>query len=86
MEGVQSMQPYFEHSVSMMSSQDSYVAEHEIISISQELLPEVTAPTDANRALYNALLQRYKEVGVAGGVGTSPVSIVDHANVPGTPE
>lgn len=54
MEGVQSMQPYFEHSVSMMSSQDSYVAEHEIISISQELLPEVTAPTDENRALYNA--------------------------------
>lgn len=40
---------------------------------------------DTNRALYNALLQRYKEVGVAGGVGTSPVSIVDHANVPGTP-
>jgi capsular exopolysaccharide synthesis family protein len=37
---------------------------------------------DTNRALYDALLQRYKEVGVAGGVGTSPVSIVDRADVP----
>lgn len=40
---------------------------------------------DTNRALYNALLQRYKEVGVAGGIGTSPVSIVDHASVPSAP-
>ena len=40
---------------------------------------------DTNRSLYDALLQRYKEVGVAGGVGTSPVSIVDRAEVPGAP-
>lgn len=40
---------------------------------------------DTNRSLYDALLQRYKEVGVAGGVGTSPVSIVDRAEVPGGP-
>ena len=37
---------------------------------------------DTNRSLYDALLQRYKEVGVAGGVGNSPVSIVDRADVP----
>lgn len=41
--------------------------------------------TDTNRSLYDALLQRYKEVGVAAGVGSSPVSIVDHAEVPGGP-
>ncbi|HJS41462.1 MAG TPA: polysaccharide biosynthesis tyrosine autokinase [Sphingomicrobium sp.] len=40
---------------------------------------------DTNRGLYDALLQRYKEIGVAGGVGASPVSIVDRANVPGGP-
>jgi len=40
---------------------------------------------DTNRSLYDALLQRYKEVGVAGGIGTSPVSIVDRAEVPGGP-
>lgn len=40
---------------------------------------------DTNRGLYDALLQRYKEIGVAGGVGTSPVSIVDRAEVPGGP-
>ncbi|HXG81902.1 MAG TPA: GNVR domain-containing protein, partial [Sphingomicrobium sp.] len=40
---------------------------------------------DTNRSLYDALLQRYKEVGVAGGIGTSPVSIVDRAEVPGAP-
>lgn len=37
---------------------------------------------DTNRALYDALLQRYKEIGVAGGIGTAPVSIVDTADVP----
>ncbi|MCL6740402.1 polysaccharide biosynthesis tyrosine autokinase [Sphingomonas sp. RB56-2] len=40
---------------------------------------------DTNRSLYDALLQRYKEVGVAGGVGTSPVSIVDRADLPSSP-
>jgi capsular exopolysaccharide synthesis family protein len=40
---------------------------------------------DTNRSLYDALLQRYKEVGVAGGIGTAPVSIVDRAEVPASP-
>jgi succinoglycan biosynthesis transport protein ExoP len=40
---------------------------------------------DTNRSLYDALLQRYKEIGVAGGIGTTPVSIVDRAQVPGGP-
>lgn len=40
---------------------------------------------DTNRALYDALLQRYKEIGVAGGIGAAPVSIVDRADVPGAP-
>ena len=40
---------------------------------------------DTNRSLYDALLQRYKQIGVAGGVGMAPVSIVDRAQVPGFP-
>jgi capsular exopolysaccharide synthesis family protein len=40
---------------------------------------------DTNRALYDALLQRYKEIGVAGGIGKNLVSIVDRAQVPGAP-
>ena len=40
---------------------------------------------DTNRALYDALLQRFKEIGVAGGVGQSQASIVDRAEVPGGP-
>lgn len=40
---------------------------------------------DTNRSLYDALLQRYKEIGVAGGVGTAPVSIVDRADPPSSP-
>lgn len=40
---------------------------------------------DTNRSLYDALLQRYKEIGVAGGIGTNLVSIVDRAEVPGGP-
>jgi capsular exopolysaccharide synthesis family protein len=40
---------------------------------------------DTNRALYDALLQRYKEIGVGAGVGTNTVSIVDRADPPGGP-
>jgi capsular exopolysaccharide synthesis family protein len=40
---------------------------------------------DTNRSLYDALLQRYKEVGVAGGVGTNNISVVDRAETPGRP-
>lgn len=40
---------------------------------------------DTNRQLYDGLLQRYKEIGVAGGVGTNNVSVVDVADVPDRP-
>jgi capsular exopolysaccharide synthesis family protein len=40
---------------------------------------------DTNRTLYDALLGRYKEIGVAGGIGTSPISIVDRAEPAGGP-
>ncbi len=40
---------------------------------------------DTNRQLYAALLQRYKEIGVAGGVGINNISIVDPAEMPGGP-
>ena len=40
---------------------------------------------DTNRTLYDALLQRYKEIGVAGGIGSNQVSIVDRAEQPGAP-
>ncbi|MFN3523705.1 MAG: GumC family protein [Phenylobacterium sp.] len=38
---------------------------------------------DTNRSLYDGLLQRYKEIGVAGGIGTNNVAVVDRATVPG---
>src|SRR5690606_16330892 len=37
---------------------------------------------DTNRQLYEGLLQRYKEIGVAGGVGSNNISIVDRGIVP----
>ncbi|MBG3850665.1 GumC family protein [Xanthomonas sp. WHRI 8391] len=37
---------------------------------------------DTNRQLYDALLQRYKEIGVASNVGANNVTIVDTADVP----
>ena len=40
---------------------------------------------DTNRALYDALLQRYKEVGVTAGIGQSDLSLVDEAKVPAAP-
>lgn len=40
---------------------------------------------DTNRQLYDALLQRYKEIGVAGGVGVNNIAVVDDAEVPARP-
>ena len=40
---------------------------------------------DTDRSTYQALLQRYNDIGVAGGVGENLVSIVDPARVPGGP-
>ncbi|MGH1420083.1 MAG: GumC family protein [Hyphomicrobiaceae bacterium] len=40
---------------------------------------------ETNRGLYNGLLQRYKEVDVAGGVGTNNVFVIDKAALPTEP-
>jgi capsular exopolysaccharide synthesis family protein len=40
---------------------------------------------DTNRELYNGLLQRYKEVDVAGGAGSNNIFIVDKADLPDSP-
>ncbi|AIT08367.1 exopolysaccharide biosynthesis protein (plasmid) [Sphingomonas taxi] len=40
---------------------------------------------DTNRALYEGLLQRFKEIGVAGGVGVNNIAVVDQADVPQRP-
>src|SRR5262245_24101540 len=40
---------------------------------------------DTNRSLYDSLLQRAKEVDVAGGVGANNVFVVDRAELPGAP-
>lgn len=40
---------------------------------------------DTNRQLYDALLQRYKEIGVAGGVGVNNIAVVDQAQIPTRP-
>lgn len=40
---------------------------------------------DTNRGLYEGLLQRHKEVDVAGGVGANNIFIIDRAEVPLSP-
>lgn len=40
---------------------------------------------DTNRALYDGLLQRFKEIGVAGGVGVNNIAVVDPADIPQRP-
>jgi capsular exopolysaccharide synthesis family protein len=37
---------------------------------------------ETNRQFYDGLLQRYKEVGVAGGIGVNNITVVDPAEVP----
>jgi succinoglycan biosynthesis transport protein ExoP len=40
---------------------------------------------ETNRQLYDALLQRYKEIGITSNVDSNNVSIVDTALPPGAP-
>lgn len=40
---------------------------------------------DSNRSLYESLLQRFKQVDIAGGAGANNVFIVDRAEVPAAP-
>lgn len=40
---------------------------------------------DTNRELYDGLLQRFKEIGVAADVGTNNITVVDAADVPSKP-
>lgn len=40
---------------------------------------------DTNRQLYEGLLHRYKEVGVAGGIGINNIAVVDRAEIPNNP-
>jgi GumC protein len=40
---------------------------------------------DTNRQLYDGLLQRFKEIGVAGNVGANNISVIDAAEVPTRP-
>jgi succinoglycan biosynthesis transport protein ExoP len=40
---------------------------------------------DTTRTLYDGLLQRYKEIGIAGGITSNNISVVDRARVPGGP-
>ena len=40
---------------------------------------------DSSKTLYEGLLQRYKEIGVAGGVGTNNISLIDDAVLPERP-
>ncbi len=51
-------------------------------SIRYNILKRETA---TNQELYDGLLQRYKEIGVAGGIGANNISVVDRAEVPGAP-
>ena len=46
----------------------------------------LTREVDTARSLYEGILQQFRELGVAGDVDTNNVSIVDRAQLPGTPD
>lgn len=45
----------------------------------------LTREVDTNRQLYDALLQRYKEIGVAGGIGVNNIAVVDAGDLADKP-
>jgi capsular exopolysaccharide synthesis family protein len=66
------LQQKFQESKSETMSQQSLGVQYSILK----------READTNRQLYDGLLQRLKEVSVAGGVGTNNISVVDQAVVP----
>jgi succinoglycan biosynthesis transport protein ExoP len=40
---------------------------------------------DSTKTLYDGLLDRYKQIGIAGGITTNNISVVDRAQAPGGP-
>jgi polysaccharide biosynthesis transport protein len=40
---------------------------------------------DSTKSLYDGLLDRYKQIGVAGGITTNNISVIDRARTPGAP-
>ena len=64
---------------SQVSSQQGAVLDLRGRSIRYTILQR---EVDTNRTLYDGLLQRYKEVGVAGGVAANNISVVDRAVPP----
>jgi capsular exopolysaccharide synthesis family protein len=40
---------------------------------------------ETSRALYDGILQRLKEIGVASGIGSNNITVIDPAEVPGAP-
>ncbi|MDM7957518.1 polysaccharide biosynthesis tyrosine autokinase [Blastomonas sp.] len=66
----------------MVSGLKAELLEQEVRSIQYNIFQR---DADTNRELYNGLLQRYKEIGVAGGVGTNNISVVDEAKLPEIP-
>ena len=63
----------------MLTSSKSEMLDLQSRSIQYNILKR---EADTNRQLYDGLLQRLKEVSVAGGVGTNNISVVDKAQVP----
>lgn len=59
----------------------------EVLELQKQMLQYslLKREVDTNRSLYDGLLQRYKEIDVASGVGTNNVFIVDRPQVPGAP-
>ncbi|MFO1433608.1 MAG: polysaccharide biosynthesis tyrosine autokinase [Candidatus Competibacteraceae bacterium] len=62
-------------------------AKNELMEIQQRSIQFniLKREVDTNRQLYDGLLQRYKEVGVAGGVGTNNIFVIDKAEIPQRP-
>jgi capsular exopolysaccharide synthesis family protein len=58
-----------------------------VVNLRQRSIPYnmLKRELDTNRSLYGALLERYNQIGVAGGVDIPQASIVDQGEVPGSP-
>jgi polysaccharide biosynthesis transport protein len=68
-----------ENLLSQLDSSKTEVVDQRNRSIQYNILKR---EVDTNRTLYDGLLQRYKEIGVAGGIGTNNISIIDKAAYP----
>ena len=85
----ESLKAAYENSLALENKMKQRVEDlkHDVLDLQKRSIQYniLKREVDTNRELYTSLLQRYKEVDIASGVGATNVFVVDQADLPSSP-